>query len=532
MTTPTTFALGSLIEAVAARVPGDRPAVVCDGVVTRWDELIDRARRFAGVLAAAGVGGREHRADDLDSGHDHVGLMLDNGAAFLECTIGASIAGATAVSINTRYSPTEVAALIDALDVRVLVHSERLSGIVAGGVAGAPAPLCLAAPTGYDDALAGARPCAPGEAGDLRSDDRIVICTGGTTGVPKGVLWRSDDFFVAGLRGFEVLAPGMDAGDAVAALVAGPAPRSLAPTPLVHFAAQAVALQALVRGGTVLLLPTDRGFDGDAFVALASRYEATDGLVIGDVTCQPIVRALSASGARLPSLRGLMAGSTLLSAATKEKLLTLLPDVEIRDSMGSSETGMQAVAVANRDGIESAFSLLPGNVVLDADGREIPGEGVGILARLAHRSLGYYRDPAASAEMWRDGALGPYTSTGDTVQRLGDGRFTLLGRGATTINTGGEKVFAQEVETAISQLPGVVTCLVLGVPSPVWGREVQALVVWDGEPLGTDELRTRLSARLARYKLPKRVWAVEAIPALNNGKPDYAAAQRLMTAPA
>ncbi|HEY6760514.1 MAG TPA: hypothetical protein VI318_13530, partial [Baekduia sp.] len=163
---------------------------------------------------------------------------------------------------------------------------------------------------------------------------------------------------------------------------------------------------------------------------------------------------------------------------------------------------------------------------------ELPGAGVGILARLAHRSLGYYRDPAASADMWRDGALGPFTSTGDTVQRLDDGRFTLLGRGATTINTGGEKVFAQEVETAIAQLPGVVGCLVLGVPSAVWGREVQALVVWEDDPLPLDEVRTRLAARLARYKLPKRVWPVDAIPALNNGKPDYAAAQRLVSASA
>lgn len=529
MSAEPTFALGSLVEAVAARVPGDRLAVVCDGTETRWDELVERARRFAGVLAAAGVGAHPGRAGALDSGHDHVGLMLDNGAAFLECSVGASIAGATALSVNTRYSAPETAALLRALDVRVLVHAERLAGVVRAAVAGLdPAPLCLSAPGDYERALARATPCAPGDRRAPASDDRVVICTGGTTGTPKGVLWRSDDFFVAGLRGFEVARPGMSAAEAVDALLAAPHPRALAPTPLVHFAAQAVALQALVRGGTALLLPSDSGFDGDAFVELAERHGATEGLVIGDVTSRPIVEALRRAQATLPELRTLLAGSTLLSAATKRRLLELLPEIEIRDSMGSSETGMQAVAVATRDRVAEGFEVLPGNVVLDPDGGELAGEGVGILARLTNRSLGYYRDPAASAAMWREGAFGPYTSTGDTVRRHADGSFSLLGRGAMTINSGGEKVFAQEVEAAIGRLPGVEACLVVGAPSAVWGREVQALVVWEGEPLSTAQLRTLLAPSLAGYKLPKRVWTVAAIPAHNNGKPDYAGAERLV----
>jgi acyl-CoA synthetase (AMP-forming)/AMP-acid ligase II len=534
----TSFAVADLLTAVGQQVPPGRAAAVLNGRVTTWHDLLGRAARFAGLLADRGVGSRERALEPLASRHDHVGLLLHNGPELLEAFLGSALAGASALGVNTRFTAREVAGLVRRLDIRVLVFSGALSAAVSGLVATAGAPLLVQvgpAPDGgrvdgaldYESELDAAASARAGAVHRPSSADLVVVTTGGTTGSPKGVLWRSDDFFMTALRGHELIGHPADAGQAVAAALADGPPRSLCPTPLVHFAGQAVALQALLRGGTALLMPTHRGFSADAYVALAEQHAATDGLVIGDVTARPIVQALRRRPRDLSALRFLIAGSTLLSGSTKQALLELVPHLQVRDSMGAAETGMQAVAIADASGIADGFTLLPGNAVLDRAGEPVRPGATGMICRLEHRSLGYYRDTEAMRDTYGDGPLGPWVTTGDTVQVEPDGTVALLGRDALTVNTGGEKVYLQEVESALFGVPGVSDCLAVGVPSPRWGQEVRALVVWDGPARDEQDVRDALRRTLAGYKVPKRVIAVPAVPRTAVGKADYAAARQV-----
>jgi len=532
-------AAASWFEAVAGRVPADRPAVVFRDRRVSWAELRTRVSAVAALLAGCGLG-RPRPPEDvppLDSPHDHVGLMLENGPEYIEAFLGASAARALPFSVNTRYTAAETADLLRRMDARALVFSGRLAPIVAEALRLLPEPLALVLQVGdaaggdvipgarrYEAAVETAEPLAPGTLAPS-SDDLVMICTGGTTGSPKGVLWRSREFFVTSLRGHELI--GADVDDVSAALDAALAeepPRSICTTALVHFAAQAVALQALVRGGTALVLPTDTGFSAEEFARLVEEERATDGMLIGDTLGVPIADMLAARPRDTSSLRFLTAGSALLSSATKRRLLDTVPDLEIRDSLGASETGLQAIARATHDRIEQSFTLLPGNDVLDDDGRPVPpgAPEPGSLARVEHLALGYYRDEAATARVFRRGPHGRFTVTGDAVRKEADGSVTLLGREATCINTGGEKVFAQEVEQAVLAHPAVGDCLVVGVPSPRWGQEVRALVVArDGASVDEVALDTYVRRSLAGYKAPKRYLTVGRIERLVSGKPDY-----------
>jgi acyl-CoA synthetase (AMP-forming)/AMP-acid ligase II len=422
------------------------------------------------------------------------------------------------------------------MDARALVFTGRLAPVVAAALPLLPAPPALVLQVGdgdggtvpgaqrYEAALASAAPLAPGTTRPS-SDDLVMICTGGTTGTPKGVLWASREFFVTSLRGHELLDAAAEPtpGAAIDVALAEEPPRSICTTALVHFAAQAVALQALVRGGTALVLPTDTGFSAAEFVRLVEEERATDGMLIGDTLGAPIADALAVGTHDTSSLRFLTAGSALLSVATKRRLLDEVPHLEIRDSLGASETGLQAIARATADRIEESFTLLPGNDVLDDDGHPLaPGAPEpGSLARVEHVARGYYRDEAATARVFRDGPLGRFAVTGDAVRKGADGTVALLGREATCINTGGEKVFAEEVERVLLAHDAVADCLVVGVPSARWGHEVRALVVGRDRPIDGSALDAHARGALAGYKVPKRYIAVGRIERLVSGKPDY-----------
>ncbi len=537
--TPPTHAAASWFGAVSERVPPERPAIVFRDRRVSWGELRDRVSSVAGVLSGSGLG-RPREADEvppLGSPHDHIGLMLENGPEYIEAFLGASAARALAFNVNTRYTATETADLLRRMDARALVFSGRLAPVVAAALPLLPAPPALVLQVGdaadgdtvpgarhYEAALAAAAPLAAG-ATRPSSDDLVMICTGGTTGTPKGVLWASREFFVTSLRGHELLDAAAEptAGAAIDVALAEEPPRSICTTALVHFAAQAVALQALVRGGTALVLPTDTGFSAAEFVRLVEEERATDGMLIGDTLGVPIADALAVRSHDTSSLRFLTAGSALLSVATKRRLLNEVPHLEIRDSLGASETGLQAIARATADCIEESFTLLPGNDVLDDDGKAVaPGAPEpGSLARVEHVARGYYRDEAATARVFRHGPLGRFAVTGDAVRKGPDGTITLLGREAVCINTGGEKVFAEEVERVLLAHDAVADCLVVGVPSARWGHEVRALVVGRGAAIDGAALDAHARGALAGYKVPKRYIAVGGIERLVSGKPDY-----------
>jgi fatty-acyl-CoA synthase len=533
----TSFAIASLIGEVRRRVPGERPAIVFDERVTTWSAFVDRAERFAGALRESGVGPRPIE-EELDSGHDHVALFLQNGPAYLEAVVGASIAGAATFGVNTRLASAEVAEVLGRLDASVLLFSGSLSATVAEALARLPKKLTLiqdgvtsggallpgAAP--YEQVLEETSPQSIDVSRDL-DQQRVLVTTGGTTGIPKAVLWQSDHFFFTSLRGHELLLAPDEADVAVAHALEAQPPRSLCPTPLVHFASHATALAALVRGGTALVMSTERPFSATDFASIAECFAATDGLIIGDVTGRPVAAAIAAQGRCLTDLRILVAGSTLLSETTKARLIELLPHLEIRDSMGSSETGMQAVAVSNASGIDQHFGLLPGNTVLDHAGSPTPVGDRGMLCRTEFRSIGYFRAREAMAGTYGTGSVGAFVASGDSVIHSEQGRVSLLGRGNSTVNTGGEKVFSQEVESALFRISGVADCLVVGCPSDRWGEEVRALLVWEDEARTESEVQGTLRSMLSSVKVPKRVVSVEAVPRMPSGKADYPAARRL-----
>jgi 3-oxocholest-4-en-26-oate---CoA ligase len=300
-----TYAPASLIEHVGGRVPGGRDAIVFGERRVSWAELRQRVGAAAAVLAERGLGPRP-ATSALDTPHDHLGLMLENGPEYLELFLGASAAGATAFSVNTRYTAGEVAALLVRMDGRALAFSARLAPVVAEAMAMLPRPLdlllCVGGPSSnvegarsYDGVMERAAGLAP-EQWPIPDGDRIVVCTGGTTGAPKGVVWGSEEFFVTAMRGHDLIGPGgPDADGPRAAIDRGLEelpPRSVCSTALVHFAAQALALQALVRGGAALIMPTDAGFDAAEMCRLISSERATDGMIIGDTLGVPVAEEL------------------------------------------------------------------------------------------------------------------------------------------------------------------------------------------------------------------------------------------------
>ncbi|HVX20575.1 MAG TPA: AMP-binding protein [Acidimicrobiales bacterium] len=515
------YAPASLLEAVGSRVDPEQAAVVCGPARRSWGELRARTGLVAALLVRHGLAGR------------NVGMMLHNGPEFLEVFFALSAVGGTPFSVNTRYTRSELAELYASLDGAALVYSGDMAATVREALPLLPRPPRLLLQVGGTaGAVPGAvlyqeeldrptlEPLAP-TTYSCSSEDRVISCTGGTTGPAKGVVWRVDDFFVTNCWGHDLVSDTAEpAAAAVDRALADPR-RSICPAPMVHIASLAMALMAIYSGGTALVLPTDVPFSAAEYCRLIEDERATDGVFIGDTLGVPIAQELDRRPYRLDSLRLLIAGAAIISPTTKRRILAHLPWIEILDSMGSTETGLQAIARATKDGIGRTYTVLPGNDILDEHGGPVANGERGYLARTEHCALGYYGDPARSFECFRQRPEGPFTITGDLVQMQEDGTVLLLGREETCINTGGEKVFAQEVEQHLLEHPAVDDALVVGVPSPRWGNEVRALVVWGTAGSEEAAVTAQLRRELAAYKVPKRLLAVPAIRRSPTGKVDY-----------
>ena len=365
----------------------------------------------------------------------------------------------------------------------------------------------------YEDALAAASPLSPV---DLSPDDRYILYTGGTTGMPKGTLWRQGDFLAAALG---VTAP-LDQIVADAQARAGL--RTLPSAPFMHGAAHWNALSAWTSGGTVVVQDDPTRLDPADVLATCGRERVSALQIVGDPFARPLLDELEGRDYELPDLRFLLSGGAILSAPVKDRLVAALPGLRIVDVLGSSETGRQAVA-----GQQTAFRPERSTVVLAADRtrRLAPGnDEIGWLAQSGRVPLGYLGDEAKSRATFPtvDGVR--HAVAGDRVRLQADGSIELLGRDSVTINTGGEKVFAEEVEQVLTAHPAVADAVVAGRPSERWGSEIVAVLsARPGvAPPGDDELRAHCRGVLAGYKVPKAFCWVDRVERSPAGKPDYA----------
>ena len=519
--------VAALHEAIASAVP-DRLCLVAAGVRRSWAEVTDRTRRLAAVLADEGIGlraGADPAATEpWSSPHHHVALYLHNGHEYLEGMLGAWKARAAAVNVNYRYVASELAHVLgDSAASAVVFHGAFATTLAEVLPALPELRLALQVDDGtgsrllpgarpYEEALAAAKPRAPE---GLSPDDRYILYTGGTTGLPKGTLWRQGDFLATalGVRGSEP--------QIVAAARTRRDLRALPSAPFMHGAAHWNALSAWISGGAVVVQDDPTRFDPGDVLRTCERERVTSLQIVGDPFARPLLDELAVHDYDLSHLRFLLSGGAVLSPAVKRRLVERLPGLRIVDVLGSSETGRQAVA-----GDGSAFRPEPTAVVLSADRsrRLAAGDGeVGWLAQAGRVPLGYLGDADKTAATFPVVGGVRYAVAGDRVRLRADGSFDLLGRDAATINTGGEKVFAEEVEQVLTSHPAVADALVAGRPSERWGSEVVAVLEArpGGQTPSDDELRAHCRRSLAGYKVPKTFRWVDEVVRSPAGKPDY-----------
>jgi len=530
-------------EALAVAL-AERPCIVWRDATWTWAEVTNRTRRLADVLLGQGIGRQRDLADVAlwESPHDHVGLYLHNSNAYLEGQLGASKAGAAAFNVNYRYVADELAYLFRNSSAAAIVYHGAFAhtlGAVLDRLDRRPVLLRVADGSGddllpgaldYEAALAGASPARPDV--EWRPEDLYVLYTGGTTGSPKGVLWTQADFLVAalGVRGGD----GADHGS-LEALVAPARARSLATLPappLMHGAAMWNALSTWIGGGTVVIQDIVDRMDPADVLDSCQRHQVTSLLIVGDAFARPLLDEQRARPRDLSALRYVLTGGAILSPALRSDLLAAVPQVRIVDVLGSSETGRQAVANTRSGDAVGPTRFVPSatTAVLSDDRRRVLERGspdIGWLAQGGRIPRGYLGDEAKTRATFVEVDAQRWAVAGDRAAWRGDGTIEMHGRESVTINTGGEKVFAEEVEQVLKHHPAVYDALVVGRPSERWGQEVVAVVaVRPGSTLTLEELRQAAMAHLARYKLPKVLVVRDVISRSPSGKPDYAWARQ------
>ena len=531
------FNLADLFECVAETVP-DRVAVVCGATRRTYRELDERSTRLAHLLADRGAGPGEH-----------VACYLGNSAEHLETMLACYKLRAVPVNVNTRYVDDELAYLLDDADAAGVVFDgavrERATRV---------SPRCRSCRFTIDvDApdvtTALARGSAARDFGARSPDDRYVLYTGGTTGMPKGVVWRQEDIFFAALGGGNPGGPPITQPHEIAASVVDNSAQrlraflpagdrgpdqfvSLALGPLMHASGQWSALGTLMGGGRVVLYDRPH-VDMTAVLDLVEREQVNAVNLVGDASARPLLDALRAhpGGWDTSSLLLLGSGGSILSGDAKDALLRELPSVlAIVEGIGSSESPAQAVAVTTRAGVAApsrslTFAAKAETMVVDDDLRPIP-RGTDAVGRLATRGrvpIGYYKDPNRSARTFVEIDGVRWSLPGDMATIDADGTVHLLGRGSLCINSGGEKVYPEEVEAVLKTHAKVADAVVVGVPDTRFGERVVAIAApTAGDVPDLATLQEHCRAHLAGYKVPRALHVVDEIHRTPAGKVDYA----------
>jgi fatty-acyl-CoA synthase len=510
---------------IALEAP-DRPAVVTVGESTMTHaEFDDAAARFAALAAELGV-----RRDDK------VSILLHNRPEWLITFAGSLRVGIVPVSLNFRYRAREVADLLEDSDSAVLVYAASLAGVVADAVALLPYPIVLLQVQDVDaELLPGARDFA-----EYRSrtplpyedpvDGDFFMYTGGTTGAPKAAVWSVRQMLAMQVYNAYVTAglPLPESPDDAVRLATGPDSRrivALALSPYMHGTALTTVINALLLGGTVVVLPTAR-FDPSLAVRTILEQGVTRVAVAGDAIAIPLLDAADEAGiTELPALESVLSSGMRFSDSTKARLHALGP-VVITDILASTEGGAVALGITRSAAdLPARFRLTPGTVVLDdalEEVQTIPG-ATGKIAFTGGMPKGYYKDAAKTAANFVEIRGRRHIIPGDLVRVGEDSEVELLGRGATVVNSGGEKVFPAEVEESLLRHPAVLDAVVFGVPDPRWGEVVAAAIaVADPSAVSKAQIAAHVGDELAGYKKPKRLLVVTDLQRSGSGKVDLA----------
>ena len=515
------FNLADLFEAVVDTVP-DRIALVAGDERVSFADLDARANRAAKLLRARGV-----------QAGQHVGLHLFNGAPFVELMIACFKLRAVPINLNYRYVPAELRYLVDNADLVAVATQQELSPVLFEALEGNEAvhtAVVVMDDSGVDlsgfdavDYAAGTADYGTERDFEPRSgDDLYIVYTGGTTGMPRGVMWRHEDVFFAALQGGNPGDDPIERPEDIGPNVLDRDPMVIHPAaPLIHGAAQFSFWIASMTGGKVVFVP-GRSFDAAESWRLMVREEVGVVNVVGDAMARPLAEC--PGDFDISNLYCVASAGAILSKSVKAALEARLPDCMVINSFGASEVGHQGTAMYDDDdeGARPRFFMKPGTAIVGPDHRPVPIGTRGYIARTGRIPLGYYNDPEKTARTFKmvDGQR--WVVPGDMGIADEDGFVDLLGRGAVCINTGGEKVFPEEVEEALKGHEAVMDALVVGIPDPKWQERVGAVVqLRPGMTASRESIDAFCRTRVAGYKAPRAYQFVELIARHPSGKPDY-----------
>jgi acyl-CoA synthetase (AMP-forming)/AMP-acid ligase II len=521
------WTLGGVLDAIAEAAP-DRLMTVCGERRSTFAQSADRTRRLANFLAVNGFGAHRERneLENWECGQDRVALLMHNDL-YPDAVIGCLKARTVPANVNYNYSPREVAELFDYLRPRAVIYHKSFGPKFADVLPPASADLLISVDDGSDapelpetirleDALAQGdtdQAIAPSP------DDVMMVCTGGTTGRPKGVMWRQADTYVVSMNGAD-----HESVDAIQANVRHGGQPWFAVSPLMHAAGMWTAFAALLNGLPVVLYDRTR-FDPPAVLETAEREKVGMMTMVGDAYAGPLVDELRKGSYDLSSMFAIGTGGAATNPKYQRALLELLPQITLINGYGSSETGNVGFGRSQRGDEKNTFELREGALVLSEDYSRFlqPGDmEIGFVARAGRIPLGYFDDEAATRKTFPVVEGKRVVISGDRGSLVSDGTLNLFGRDSLVVNTGGEKVFVEEVEEVLRAHPAVTDALVVGRPSERWGQELVALVALRDGAEPTDEpLHAHCTSHLARFKAPKAFIFVEQVHRLGNGKPDY-----------
>jgi fatty-acyl-CoA synthase len=532
---------GAIWEAIADAVP-DQAAVVQGDRRVSWGQYEQRAARLTQGLLDAGLGAQSK-----------VGMYLYNSPEYCETNFAALKFGGIPINVNYRYLDSELEYLLDNADIEALVFHSSLGDRVARVRERLPKLRLLVevddgaaqdgtshveGAVGYEQLQA---TCAPAERREPEGDELYFFYTGGTTGMPKGVMYPVNDFTGFFVRSYPSMIgmPAIDGPEQLAVIAreryaSGTPMIAMSGPPLMHGTGCWLGMMTPhMFGGTAVLLQ-GRGLDPVEVWDTVEREAVQHLIIVGDAFAKPLLRALDDAPGRwdLSSLRLIVSSGAMFSADVKLGLIGHVPALAIADVLGATEGGMgTSITTKDTPGGETAkFALSPTSKVFTDDGREVePGSGeIGMVANGGMVPVGYYKDPEKSARTFREVDGVRYSFPGDMATVAADGSLVLFGRGSNCINTGGEKVFPEEVEEALKGHTAVEDALVFGVPDERFGQRVVGVVsLSPGGEASSDEIITDARQRLASYKLPREVRLVDKVPRAPNGKADYPAAREL-----
>ncbi|OBG82313.1 acyl-CoA synthetase [Mycobacterium sp. E802] len=542
----------STVFSTVARAIGDQTFLVWRDRRLTYREFDARVDGFAHYLVSAGLGAHTER-DALaghESGQDHLGIYLRNGNEYLESMIGSYRARVAPFNVSYRYVEEELLYLLTDSNARAVIYNAEFAPRVAAIRDRLPnlQVLIQVADESGNDLLPGAvdyetilKTPAPQTGMPTPSgDDLYILYTGGTTGMPKGVLWRQHDIFLSSMGGrpfgsdtclssYEELAErAANAGGGLSLLMI---------PPFMHGAAQWASYNVVTMGGKLVIPDDVVRMQPDNVLQLAERERVLSIPVVGDAIARPLVDEIEKGGYDLSGLFTITNGGAPLSPTVRKRILTALPHLTLLDAVGASESGAQMSTFSTAGGESEAATFTPqsdtGVVAEDLSRVLGPGEGGGWLARRDLIPLGYLGDEAKTARTFPtiDGVR--WSVPGDRANVLENGRIQLLGRDSVTINSGGEKIFVEEVERAVSAHPAVYDVVVVGRPSERWGSEVVAVVQFaEGASATDEELIEVCQQSIARYKIPKAFIRSAQIVRSPAGKADYRWAKSVATEPA